>query len=145
MEAKLATMQSRKPADEDWVPGQTPSHPGSGVMSAASDSRSRESSAVAQNVEGEQGGIGVEEGRRAAEELEREMADMIASSALPVARLGVVEAEQEERVAAPESGKETREEQKPLLSKTLPGSLPAKPPPPPPTGLAALPKKPAIL
>jgi hypothetical protein len=117
-------------------------------MSAASDSRSRESSAVAQNVEGEQGGIGVEEGRRAAEELEREMADMIASSALPVARhpaVGVVEAEQEERVAAPESGKETREEQKPLLSKTLPGSLPAKPPPPPPTGLAALPKKPAIL
>lgn len=67
MEAKLASMQQRKPADENWVPG-------SGVESSAEASRS---SSPIPNVPSEEL-LGDIEGEKAAAELEIEMQSELA-------------------------------------------------------------------
>ena len=62
MEAKLASMAKRKPADEDYVPGQV-----SGSASPMPDDLTGD---IEMDVEEE---MGLEEGQRAADDLEREM------------------------------------------------------------------------
>lgn len=85
MEAKLAAMKRRKPADEDFVPGQ------SFALNAASPSSSREGSAnpaeeadtVLDREVDEEKALGDEEGKKAAEDLERELMDMMGTEAPP--------------------------------------------------------------
>ncbi|WVN90856.1 uncharacterized protein L203_106099 [Cryptococcus depauperatus CBS 7841] len=62
MEAKLAAMQKRKPADENWVPGQD--------MATKIDTSCESPAAVSETEET----IGEDEAKRAAEDLEKEMA-----------------------------------------------------------------------
>lgn len=150
MEAKLATMQSRKPIDEDWVPGQlqSPSLPGSASASregSAGPSRwlspvtgSREQEEERQ----EQGQMGEDEGRRAADQLESEMAEILGS---------VVSSEQSNKggfnldPAAAQPRAAARDPAPSTLKPPAGVGLPEKPAPLPPTGRAALPKKPSAL
>lgn len=68
MEAKLASMQSRKPADEDYVPGQ--SFRVSPAVGSPGPSSQRVHEDDEMDLEEE---LGLDAGRRAAEDLEREM------------------------------------------------------------------------
>ena len=150
MEAKLATMQRRKPIDEDWVPGQlqSPSLPGSASASregSAGPSRwfspgtgSREQEEERQ----EQGQMGEDAGRRAADQLESEMAEILGSV---VPSEDPSEEDMPEAVTTAEPGAEARGRATSALKPPAGVGLPEKPAPPPPTGLAALPKKPAAL
>lgn len=132
MEAKLANMQSRKPSDEDYVPGQS-----FRVDSPSSAAQSQ--SGEEMDLEEE---LGLDEGRKAAEELEREMEREMGASPAP-----------------------THAEAPGILPTTLPisanisssaqtsphptSSTKANKPSPPatalPKGLANLPKKPSFL
>lgn len=82
MEAKLASMAKRKPADEDYVPGMgIDSLYVAPVSASASASASGSVSPMPGGVdyemtdegEGEAGELGMEEGAKAAEDLEREL------------------------------------------------------------------------
>lgn len=135
MEAKLANMQSRKPADEDWVPGQSFSIPGSSGVSAPG---SREgSAAVDGGLEGEEGALGEEEARKAAADLEKEMAEMVGLPVKDAEAVQPTEGNAEEAASAriaglpakPTGGSSGAIKAKATLAK----------------GLATLPPKPAFL
>jgi len=67
MEAKLASMQKRKPVDEDYIPGQ--------IFSTASGSASPALQSADEEMDLEEEMLGEAEARRAAEKLEKEMMD----------------------------------------------------------------------
>lgn len=72
MEAKLASMQSRKPADEDYVPGQSFRPPSSSASPAPA------SPGLAEDEMDLEEELGLVAGKKAAEDLEKEMAAELA-------------------------------------------------------------------
>ncbi|OXC70809.1 hypothetical protein AYX13_00792 [Cryptococcus neoformans] len=123
MEAKLASMQQRKPADENWVPGS-----GVGSPTEASSSTSPIPSLPSEEL------LGDIEGEKAAAELEREMQSELAGQRSDAAQ-------KDEEMAEPSS-------KSPVLSdSSLPSVTRYKPlaeAEPAKRGFASLPKKPVF-
>lgn len=123
MEAKLASMQQRKPADENWVPGS-----GVGSPTEASSSTSPIPSLPSEEL------LGDIEGEKAAAELEREMQSELAGQRSDAAQ-------KDEEMAKPSS-------KSPVLSdSSLPAVTRHKPlaeAEPVKRGFASLPKKPVF-
>lgn len=120
MEAKLAMMQRKKPADEDWIPGQKFGASGRSTREGTySPGAGQGASTAGENEMDIEEELGIVEGAKAADELEREMAEILGGRAPPP-----------ESSTEPEPGRSDDANTSPIpLAVDLAISLPSRPDP----------------